>query len=109
MRTESKQESLDGSLLTYMGSSASEADLREVCWLMIGPQLSNTELLLVRVQAFCRDIDAYSFEFSPPDVSPVVAVPGPGYRDEKPARCDVVPQTACAVAYDSGTCSGGRK
>ena len=44
VRTESKQESLDGSLLTYMGSSASEADLREVCWLMIGPQLSNTEL-----------------------------------------------------------------
>ena len=63
---------------------------------------------MVRVQAFCRDIDAYSFEFSPPDVSPVVAVPGPGYRDEKPARCDVVPQSACAVAYDSGTCSGGR-
>ena len=69
---------------------------------------------MVRVQAFCRDIDAYSFEFSPPAVSVsagggVVAVPGPGYRDEKPARCDVVPQTACAVAYDSGSCSGGRK
>ena len=44
VRTESKQESLDGSLLTYMGSSASEADLREVCWLMISPQPSDTEL-----------------------------------------------------------------
>ena len=28
------------------------------------------------------------------------------FRDEKPANCDVVPQSACAVAYDSGTCSG---
>ena len=28
------------------------------------------------------------------------------FRDEKPDNCDVVPQSACAVAYDSGTCSG---
>ena len=97
-RTETKQESLENSLLTYMGQSASEADLRE---------------------AFCRDIDAYSFEFdksqvpvsSRPSVPVVSVVPaGPaGPRDEKPARCDVVPQTACAVGYDSGTCSGGWK
>ena len=31
-RTESTQESLDGSLLTYMGSEASQADLREVAY-----------------------------------------------------------------------------
>ena len=99
-RTETKQESLENSLLTYMGQSANEADLRE---------------------AFCRDIDAYSFEFDknqvsvPPVAPPVVPVvpvrpvgPG-GPRDEKPAGCDVVPQSACALAYDSGTCSGGWK
>ena len=86
-----------------MGQSASEADLRE---------------------AFCRDVDAYSFEFNKnqvagppvvpsvvPSVVPARASPGGpgGPRDEKPAKCDVVPQTACAVAYDSGTCSGGWK
>ena len=82
-----------------MDQSASQDDLRE---------------------AFCRDIDAYSFEFNknqvapvaPPVAPPVVQVrpggPG-GPRDEKPAKCDVLPQTACAVAYDSGTCSGGWK
>ena len=73
---------MENSLLTYMGQSANEADLRE---------------------AFCRDIDAYSFEF---DKNP--GGPG-GPRDEKPAKCEVVPQTACAVAYDSGTCNGGWK
>ena len=31
-RTESTQESLGGSLLTYMGSEASQADLREVAY-----------------------------------------------------------------------------
>ena len=31
------------------------------------------------------------------------------FRDEKPDNCDVVPQSACAVAYDSGTCSGKKK
>ena len=90
-RTETKQESLENSLLSYMGQSANEADLRE---------------------AFCRDIDAYSFEFDKSQVAPVVpgGPGGPGGpRDEKPPNCDVVPQTACAVAYDSGTCSGGWK
>ena len=90
-----------------MGQSPSQADLRE---------------------AFCRDIDAYSFEFNKqqtPAPAPVsVSVPGPGPgqglgpglgpraggpRDERPAKCDVIPQTACAVAYDSGSCSGGWK
>ena len=40
VRTETKQESLKGSLLSYMGDSPSENDLRE---------------------AFCRDIDAYRY------------------------------------------------
>lgn len=91
LRTESKQESLDRSLLSYMGESASQNDLKE---------------------AFCRDIDAYSFEFEPRtqvvggrgQAGPVTM--GPGYRDEKPPKCDVVPQSACAVGYDSSTCSG---
>jgi len=94
IRTESKQESLDKSLLSYMGESASQNDLKE---------------------AFCRDIDAYSFEFEPRTqvvgggsrAGPVTV--GPGYRDEKPNKCDVVPQSACAVGYDSSTCSGGWK
>ena len=85
-----------------MGQSPSQSDLRE---------------------AFCRDIDAYSFEFDKQQVQvgpvgaggtggPVRSVgpvgPG-GPRDEKPAKCDVVPQTACAVGYDSSSCSGGWK
>ena len=85
------QESLKGSLLTYMGNTTTQDDLKE---------------------AFCRDIDAYSFEFdarSAPvgQVTPgVVPQAGPGYRDEKPAKCDVIPQSACAVGYDSHDCSG---
>merc|ERR1719458_2407740 len=98
LRTESKQESLQNSLMTYMGECASQNDLTEAC---------------------CRDIDAYSLEFDPPGLQPLPSpsyprqVPSgpvtPGYRDEKPNNCDVVPQSACAVAYDSGTCSGGWK
>lgn len=68
VRTESKQESLQNSLMTYMGESASENDLRE---------------------AFCRDIDAYSFEFDSPGLKSLppasypAPAPGPvtpGYR-----------------------------
>ena len=67
VRTESKQESLQNSLMTYMGESASENDLRE---------------------AFCRDIDAYSFEFETPGLKslPPASYPAPsgpvtpGYR-----------------------------
>ena len=67
VRTESKQESLQNSLMTYMGESASENDLRE---------------------AFCRDIDAYSFEFDQPGLKalPPASYPAPsgpvtpGYR-----------------------------
>ena len=89
------QESLNSSLLSYMGQSASQSDIKE---------------------AFCRDIDAYSFEFNKEQLPGGPVGPGPvgpvgpgGPRDERPAKCDVVPQTACAVAYDSGTCNGGWK
>ena len=62
VRTESREETLGGSLLSHMGQSPSQADLRE---------------------AFCRDIDAYSFEFNkqqtPPAPSPgLVPAPVPG-------------------------------
>jgi len=89
-RTETMQESLSSSLLRQMDpNQASEAELRE---------------------AFCRDIDAYSFDLEPPPVSgrsglqPVVPM-----RDEKPLGCDTVPVSACAIAYDSSSCSGGWK
>jgi len=110
VRTESKEETLQRSLLSYMGNTSSENDLRE---------------------AFCRDIDAYSFEFQQqPQVlqpaPPQVVVPSPTlqpspppapvpiyghgqWRDEKPEKCDVVPQSACALAYDSDDCDGGWK
>jgi len=92
-RTETMQESLSNSLLRQMDpNQASEAELRE---------------------AFCRDIDAYSFEFEPQQVSARTALqpvqPRQPVRDERPANCDVVPRSACAIAYDSGTCSGGWK
>jgi len=89
-RTETMQESLSNSLLSQMDAKqASEAELRE---------------------AFCRDIDAYSLEFQP-SISQSVAprnamVP---MRDERPPKCDPVPRSACAIAYDSSTCSGGWK
>jgi len=96
-RTENMQESLSNSLLRQMNpQQASEAELRE---------------------AFCRDIDAYSFEFQPQtsqamtggQVSRTQGLQPVVVRDERPANCDVVPRTACAVAYDSSTCSGGWK
>jgi len=100
-RTQTYQESLQNSLLQQMDTTQStEADLRE---------------------AFCRDIDAYSFEMEPR------ALPGPTTRSSvqvqlmtvrptlppmqqaigKPPRCEHVPRTACAVAYDSHNCDGG--
>ena len=96
------QETLQGSLLSYMGPNPSQNDLRE---------------------AFCRDIDAYSFEFdqqspaqstgnivnnpAPSSVNIVNTInTTPVYRDERPEKCEVVPQSACAVAYDSHDCDG---
>lgn len=106
-RTETYQESLQNSLLRQMDpNAASEAELRE---------------------AFCRDVDAYSYEFEPtPPPSPVMSAPRPtmvtnartvvvapapvrpGLRGpDKPRQCEDVPLTACAVAYDSHDCDGG--
>jgi len=105
-RTQTYQESLQNSLLQQMDTTQStEADLRE---------------------AFCRDIDAYSFEMEPRAL-PGPNLPGPTTRSSvqvqlmtvrptlppmqqaigKPPRCEHVPRTACAVAYDSHNCDGG--
>merc|ERR1711973_41359 len=46
-------------------------------------------------EAYCRDIDAFSFDFN--------------VDDGKPPKCDPVPRTACGVVYDSGSCNGGWK
>lgn len=105
-RTQTYQESLQNSLLQQMDTTqTTEADLRE---------------------AFCRDIDAYSFEMEPRAL-PGPNLPGPTTRSSvqvqlmtvrptlppmqqaigKPPRCEHVPRTACAVAYDSHNCDGG--
>jgi len=111
--TETYQETLSNSLLRFMPETATDLELRE---------------------AFCRDIDAYSYEFDEPAVRPplvggpsvtaaptlsprqIVVVnaggprgPSPGISTAtgKPSGCDHVPQTACAVAYDSHDCDGG--
>ena len=44
-------------------------------------------------EAFCRDVDAFSFDMN--------------IDDSKPPNCDPVPRTACGVVYDSSSCSGG--
>jgi len=81
-RTESANESLATSLLTKMDTqTATDDELKE---------------------AFCRDIDSFSFEMQPGKAEPLV--------DERPSTaCSVVPRSACAVAYDSHDCSGGWK
>jgi len=73
-------------------------------------------------EAFCRDVDAYSFDLqriaSPANT---VSVPPPHQHeehgntpdenDERPDKgfCQKVPQGVCAVAYDSSNCNGGWK
>jgi len=89
-RTESYQESLATSLLSKLdANSISEAELTE---------------------AFCRDVDSFSFEFER-QVSPRQAAPSrpqaPRINSNKPRLCAEVPRSACAVAYDSGDCDGG--
>ena len=59
----------------------------------------------------CRDVDAYSFDLAPAPAPQrpgmvVAALPG---RDDRPVSCDPVPRSACAVTYDSSSCSGGWK
>jgi len=48
-------------------------------------------------EAFCRDIDAFNEAFQIDN------------NDGKPHNCDEVPTKACAILFDSGTCSGGWK
>jgi len=81
-RTESANESLSNSLLTRVDTkTATDDELKE---------------------AFCRDIDSFSFEMQPRKAEPVV--------DERPSKsCQTVPRSACAIAYDSHDCSGGWK
>jgi len=44
-------------------------------------------------EPFCRDVDAFSFEFAEK-------------KDERPhEQCDTIPGNACCIAYDSSTCS----
>jgi len=65
-------------------------------------------------EAFCRDVDAYSFDLqriaSPANT---VSVPPPHQHDENEERpslfCEKVPPGVCAVAYDSSNCNGGWK
>jgi len=78
-RIETKNESLSNSLLTQIAkNNASDSDLKE---------------------AFCRDIDAFSFEFQP--INETESIPYP--------KCSKVPDSACAVAYDKHDCDGGWK
>jgi len=90
-RTESYQESLATSLLSRLdGNRNSEAELTE---------------------AFCRDVDSFSFEFERQEAPPSGAAPrrpqAPRRNSNKPPLCAEVPRSACAVAYDSGDCDGG--
>jgi len=87
-RTQSKEESLSTSLLTRLDPT----------------KVTPEEL----TEAFCRDIDAFSFEFQNTTTPPVVTTPPPPPPDERPSLlCTKVPSHLCAVAYDSSTCSGG--
>jgi len=58
-------------------------------------------------EAFCRDVDAFSFEFAQTPQKP--ATPAPVMHDERPDRgwCKKVPLAVCAVAYDSSSCRSG--
>ena len=74
-RTPTIEESLSTSLLSKLDRDQATAnDLKE---------------------AFCRDVDAFSFDLN--------------VDDGKPSNCDPVPRTACGVVYDSSSCSGGWK
>ena len=74
-RTETQEEVLSKSLLKHIDEKeASEDDILE---------------------AYCRDVDAYSFEFN--------QVLDP----ERPPNCDPIPHLACAVVYDEKYCLSG--
>jgi len=91
-RTETMQETLSNSLLRQMDPKVASAnDMKE---------------------AFCRDIDANSFDFERP-LTPTAGTARQGLSSlplapvGKPPQCQDVPLSACAVAYDSHDCTGG--
>jgi len=101
-RTETPEETMDKSLLKHLDAKTSSED----------------DLL----EAYCRDIDAYSFDlnqqnfqmtqnrqgpvYSQPPKAPEV----PQYADpDKPAKCEQVPADACAGAFQTKDCSSGWK
>jgi len=95
-RTETQEEVLANSLLQHIDETkASEDDILE---------------------AYCRDVDAYSFEFNRPavqqgslQVQPVVAQVPQVIDPERPPRCQPIPRSACAVVYDEKNCASGWK
>jgi len=89
-RTESYQESLSSSLLSQLNPNTTTED-----------QLT---------EAYCRDVDALSFEFERQEAKGAPTPPSrgsAGQSSSKPRACAEVPSSACAVAYDSGDCGGG--
>lgn len=97
-RTETPEETLDNSLLKHMNvNTTSEDDLLE---------------------AYCRDIDAYSFEFNQQQNNQIVEnrqsvmnaqqpqiaqYPDP----HKPPKCDQIPVTSCASVHQTKSCLDG--
>jgi len=94
-RTQSQNETLSTSLLRFIDEKqASEDDLLE---------------------AYCRDVDAHSFELGQPEsqqqniVLSVPQQPPQALDPERPPNCLPIPRTACAVAYDEKDCTSGWK
>jgi len=78
-RTETIEEALENSLLSFL-------------------PLNSTELTEdVLEEAFCRDVESYSEVFQV-DVDDL---------HHRPSHCPVIADSHCAVLYDSGSCSGG--
>jgi len=78
-RTETIEEALENSLLSFL-------------------PLNSTELTEeVLEEAFCRDVESYSSVFQ-------VELDDLHHR---PSHCPAVEESHCAVLYDSGSCSGG--
>jgi len=74
-RTQTIEETMNQSLLSQLNQNdVTESEMRE---------------------AYCRDVDAFSFDMN--------------IDDGKPPRCEPVPRNACGVVYDSGSCRGGWK
>merc|ERR1711970_1633772 len=94
-RTETQEEVLSKSLLKRIDeTTASEDDILE---------------------AYCRDVDAYSFDLNQAQPQqqhnmPLAASQAPMMLDpERPARCAPVPRSACAVVYDEKDCASSWK